>query len=113
MLDSAFNNGRHPAGQQGRRRELLADFAHELRTPIATIAASEGIQDGRQSRHRRHGKSPSHGASSTDIDSVSRDEEWPLNRKLRPTRSTLTTSHAEAVTAADAGFADKGVSPTR
>ena len=47
-LDASFNTmARELARTETRRRELLADLAHELRTPVATLDGFlEGLQDG-------------------------------------------------------------------
>ena len=47
-LDSAFNRMAHAlATTEHRRRALLSDLAHELRTPVATIDSFlEGVEDG-------------------------------------------------------------------
>src|SRR5665811_2388666 len=47
-LDAAFNKmAGKLARTETRRRELLADLAHELRTPVATLDGFlEGLQDG-------------------------------------------------------------------
>ena len=113
-LDNAFNRMTSALEDtERRRRELLADLAHELRTPIATVDSFlEGIEDDvipanadtwrtmreQTSRLRR---------LVDDIDSVSRAEERQLD--LRP--HTLHLDHVvdEAVRAAAVAFADKGV----
>jgi two-component system, OmpR family, sensor histidine kinase BaeS len=117
-LDNAFN--RMAATLQDterRRRELLADLAHELRTPIATVDSFlEGIEDDvipasadtwrtmreQTSRLRR---------LVDDIDSVSRADE----RRLDLHRQTVHLDDVvdEAVRAAAVAFADKGVTLER
>ncbi len=114
VLDNAFNR---MAGTlehtERRRRELLADLAHELRTPIATLDSFlEGIEDSviptspdtwrtlrdQTLRLRR---------LVDDIDAVSRAEERQLD--LRPRLLRVDEAVDEAVRAAAAAFADKGV----
>jgi signal transduction histidine kinase len=113
-LDSAFN--RMAATLQSterRRRELLADLAHELRTPIATVDSFlEGLEDGiipagedtwrtlrDQTRRLRR--------LSDDIDGVSRAEERRLDLRLEPLDVDDVVD--EAVRTAAAGYADKAV----
>src|SRR5262249_49497117 len=98
---------------QTRRRALMADLAHELRTPLATLDSFlEGIQDGvipasdttwqtmaeQTSRLRR---------LVDDIDAVSRAEERTLQiqRELVDANDTA----AAAMAAASAAYADKGI----
>jgi signal transduction histidine kinase len=113
-LDNAFNR---MAGTlqhtQRRRRELLADLAHELRTPVATLDSFlEGIEDGviptdpdtwrtmreQTTRLRR---------LVDDVDSISRAEEGQLD--LRPQQLRIDDAIAAAVRAAATTFADRGV----
>jgi signal transduction histidine kinase len=111
-LAAAFNQmaARHAAVEASRHR-MLADLAHEMRTPVATIeayldAADDGVavpgedpgavlraQTGRLHR------------LAEDLAAVSRAEELPLAR--RPARAARLV--AAAVGAARAGYAGKGV----
>jgi signal transduction histidine kinase len=113
-LDNAFNR---MAGTlqhtQRRRRELLADLAHELRTPVATLDSFlEAIEDGvigpspdtwrtmreQTARLRR---------LVDDVDSVSRAEEGQLD--LRPETLAIDDVVADAVRAATTTFAEAGI----
>jgi len=113
-LDNAFN--RMAVALQDtehRRRELLADLAHELRTPIATVESFlEGIEDEvipaapdtwrtmrEQTRRLRR--------LVDDIDQVSRAAEQRLDLHSEP--MDLTRVVDDAMRAASAGFAEKGV----
>jgi two-component system sensor histidine kinase BaeS len=113
-LDHAFNTMAATLEHtERRRRELLADVAHELRTPLATVDSFfEGIEDGviptnpdtwrtlrdQTSRLRR---------LVDDIDAVSRAEERQLDLRLRalPVHQAVD----EAVRAAAAAYFGKGV----
>ena len=113
-LDNAFNRmATTLQDTEHRRRELLTDLAHELRTPLATVDSFlEGIEDDvipasadtwrtmreQTSRLRR---------LVDDIDSVSRAEE----RQLDLHRQTVHLDDVvdEALRAAAVAFADKGV----
>jgi two-component system sensor histidine kinase BaeS len=118
ILDNAFNR---MAGTlqhtQRRRRELLADLAHELRTPVATLDSFlEGVEDGviapcpdtwrtmreQTARLRR---------LIDDVDSVSRAEEGQLD--LRPETLAIDDVLADAVRAAATAFAGAGVTLQR
>ena len=96
-----------------RRRELLSDLAHELRTPLATIEGYvEGVRDGvvpashetwsvleiETSRIRR---------LIDDLQKVSRAEERQLDLRLRSLSPRLIV--ADAVRAAGPAYAEKGV----
>jgi two-component system sensor histidine kinase BaeS len=113
-LDSAFNQmAATLQDTERRRREMLADLAHELRTPIATVDSFlEGIEDGvipagggtwrtlrkQTSRLRR---------LVDDIDSVSRVEERRLDLRRQPVR--LDDAIDDVLRAVAVVFADKGV----
>jgi signal transduction histidine kinase len=101
------------ASAEERRRRLLSDLAHELRTPLATIDAYlEGLTDGvvpaepstwqllrsETGRLNRLGE---------DIAKVSRAEERQLDLRLERTRPE--TLLAEAAAAARQAFDAKGV----
>ncbi len=114
VLDNAFN--RMAATLQGterRRRDLLADLAHELRTPIATIDSFlEGVEDGiipatdatwqtmreQTARLRR---------LVDDVNALSRAEERQLDLRREPV--DVNDLVGAAVRASGARFADKGV----
>lgn len=113
-LDNAFNRMAVTLQDtERRRRELLADLAHELRTPIATVESFlEGIEDEvipatpdtwrtmrEQTRRLRR--------LVDDIDHVSRAAEQRLD--LHPEQLDARDVVEEAVRAASAGFAEKGV----
>ena len=113
-LDNAFNRMAATLQRtETRRRELLADLAHELRTPISTVDSFlEGIEDGviptepgtwrtmreQTARLRRLVE---------DVDRLSRAEEHRLD--LRPRPLVVDDIVADAVRAASAGYAGKGV----
>jgi len=113
-LDHAFNRMAVALEHtEQRRRELLADVAHELRTPISTVDSFlEGIEDGvipasadtwqtlrdQTSRLRR---------LVDDIDAVSRAEERQFD--LRPRSLPVDEAVDEAIRAAEAAFLSKGV----
>jgi two-component system sensor histidine kinase BaeS len=92
---------------EGRRRELIADLEHELRTPLATIEGYvEGLADGvipadqstwrvLQTETRRLGRLVA------DLQEVSRAEERQLDVRARP------TAPADLVDAAIAGAAPR------
>ncbi len=113
-LDNAFNRMAVTLQDtERRRRELLADLAHELRTPIATVESFlEGIEDEvipaapdtwrtmrEQTRRLRR--------LVDDIDHVSRAAEQRLD--LHPEPLDARDVVEEAFRAASAGFAEKGV----
>jgi signal transduction histidine kinase len=114
LLDNAFN--RMAATLQGterRRRELLADLAHELRTPVATLDSFlEGIEDdvipaGGDTWRTMRQQTSRLRRLVDDVDSVSRAEE----RRLQPHPDPVDVDEVagEAVACAVAAFADKGV----
>ena len=96
-----------------RRRQLLSDLAHELRTPLATIEGYiEGVRDGvvpasletwtvletETSRVRR---------LIDDLRKVSEAEERQLDLRVRSLSPSVIVAHAAR--AADPVYADKGV----
>jgi signal transduction histidine kinase len=101
------------ASAEERRRRLLADLAHELRTPLATIDAYlEALADGvvpaeastwqlLRSETRRLNR------LGEDIAKVSRAEEHQLD--LRPQRTPPRELIAAAAQAAQPGYTAKGV----
>jgi two-component system sensor histidine kinase BaeS len=117
-LDNAFNRmAATLEDTERRRRELLADLAHELRTPIATVDSFlEGIEDG---------VIPATGATwrtmreqtgrlrrlADDVEVVSRAEERQADLRLRPV--DLREVVDQASRAASAAFRDKGVALKR
>jgi signal transduction histidine kinase len=114
LVGRAFNEmAGSLASAEERRRRLLSDLAHELRTPLATIDAYlEGLADGvvppepstwtllRSETGRLN-------RLSDDIASVSRAEERQLD--LRPRRARPSDLLTEAAQAAQPAFAAKGV----
>jgi two-component system sensor histidine kinase BaeS len=114
LLDNAFN--RMAATLQGterRRRELLADLAHELRTPVATLDSFlEGIEDDvipatGQTWQTMRQQTARLRRLVDDVDSVSRAEERQL--QVGPQPVNVDAVVAEAVRAATAAFHDKRV----
>jgi two-component system sensor histidine kinase BaeS len=117
VLDNSFN--RMAAGLQVvevRRRELLGDLAHELRTPIASVDSFlEGLEDEvipatagtwrtmreQTARLRR---------LADDVDNLSRAEERRLDLDPRPV--AIDDIAAEAVRGTATAFATKGVTVT-
>jgi two-component system, OmpR family, sensor histidine kinase BaeS len=114
-LTAAFNTmARRLATTEQTRRRLLADLAHELRTPLASMQATiEAVTDGilpsdqatldtlteqSQRLHRLVG----------DLSAVSRAEERQLN--LHPVMVPVQDLVSEAVTAARPRFLAKGIS---
>ena len=114
LLDNAFNRMAGALqGTERRRRELLADLAHELRTPIATLDSFlEGIEDQvipatpdtwrtmrqQTARMRR---------LVDDVDSVSRAEERRISLHRQPV--AMDDVVADAVRAAATAFHDRGI----
>ena len=96
-----------------RRRELIADLEHELRTPLATIEGYvEGLDDGvippepgtwrvLQTETRRLGRLVE------DLGKVSRAQERQLDLRPQPTAPAALV--AAAIDAAAPGYAAKGV----
>jgi two-component system, OmpR family, sensor histidine kinase BaeS len=116
-LTAAFNTmARRLATTEQTRSRLLADLAHELRTPLASMQATiEAVTDGilpsdettlatlteqSQRLHRLVG----------DLSAVSRAEERRLN--LHPVMVPVQDLVSEAVTAARPRFVAKGISLT-
>jgi signal transduction histidine kinase len=114
MLDNAFNRmATALRTTEDRRRELLGDLAHELRTPLATLDSFlEGIEDGvlpptdatwqtmavQTARLRR---------LVDDVDAVSRAEERQLRIPDEPV--DVDEVITDAVAARSAAFVDKDV----
>jgi len=114
VLASAFNNmAASLESAELRRRQLLSDLAHELRTPLATIEGYvEGVRDGvvppttetwsvletESARIRR---------LVDDLQKVSRAEERQLDLHIRPLAPAAIV--AEAAQAAGPAYAAKDV----
>ncbi len=114
VLDNAFNRmAASLEGTERRRRELLADLAHELRTPVATIESFvEGVEDGvlpatADTWRTLHEQTARLRRLVDDVDLVSRAEERRVD--LRPAAVDLDALAAGAVRAVTAAFAAKGV----
>jgi len=114
LLDNAFNRMAATLhGTERRRRELLADLAHELRTPLATLDSFlEGIEDGvipatADTWHTLREQTTRMRRLVDDVDAVSRAEERQLN--LQPHPVDINDVVAGAVRAAAAAFADKAI----
>jgi signal transduction histidine kinase len=114
VLAESFNQ---MAGQlemvETTRRRLLADLAHEMRNPVATLDAYlEGLQDGVTSFDAETAamlRTPTHRLSrlAEDISAVSRVEERQVPLTLRPLAVADLTDGAMSL--ASARFAAKGV----
>lgn len=113
-LATAFNS---MAGELARtedtRRRLLSDLAHELRTPVATLAAYlEGLEDGvtpwnDDTRTLLADQVHRLGRLAGDIDAVSRAEEGRLSLELAPV--SVADLVDTAVRAQQGAYAAKGV----
>ncbi|MGZ8715628.1 MAG: sensor histidine kinase [Gaiellaceae bacterium] len=96
-----------------RRRELLSDVAHELRTPVATLNGYvEGLRDGVVASEPRtwqllYAETSRLGRLVDDLGKVSRAEERQLD--LRPVRSDPHQLLREAAAVAAESYARKGV----
>jgi len=114
VLARAFNEMAGAlASAEERRRRLLADLAHELRTPLATLDAHlEGLADGivapePQTWQLLRAQTARLARLTDDISKVSRAEEHQLDLRLaRVSAETLLTAAADAARAA---YAAKGV----
>ncbi len=114
LLDNAFNRmAATLRGTERRRRELLADLAHELRTPVATLDSFlEGIEDEvipttGQTWQTMRQQTARLRRLVDDVDSVSRAEERQLQVDPQPVNVDAVV--AEAVRATTAAFRDKRV----
>jgi signal transduction histidine kinase len=105
------------ASAEERRRRLLSDLAHELRTPLATIDAYvEGLADGVVPPEPAtwtllRAETGRLSRLSEDVAKVSRAEERQLD--LRPQRTRAESLLAGAEAAARPGFDAKGVALER
>lgn len=113
-LDNAFNRmARALQDTSRRRRELLADLAHELRTPVATLDGFlEAVEDGviatePETWRTMREQTARLGRLVDDVDRLSRAEEGELD--LRPRRLDADDVIADAVRAASAAYQDVGV----
>jgi two-component system sensor histidine kinase BaeS len=114
VLAHAFNEmAGSLASAEARRRRLLADVAHELRTPLATLDAYlEGLADGVVAAEPATWnllrlETARLNRLSEDVAKVSRAEERQLDLCLRRTRPQAMID--EAAQAARPAFAAKGV----
>ena len=117
VLADAFNEmAASLEASERRRRELLADVAHELRTPLATVQAYiEGIADGvvqptSATWSALKGELQRLRRLADDLQAVSRAEERQLD--LRRRRTTPAAIVGAAVRAAAPGFQARGVELT-
>lgn len=114
LLATSFNEmaASLEAGER-RRRELLADVAHELRTPLATLEAYvEGLADGvvepgGEAWEALHAEVERLARLVEDLEAVSRAEERQL--ALSPSPVAPDELVARAVASAAAAYAAKGV----
>ncbi|HET7476898.1 MAG TPA: ATP-binding protein [Dermatophilaceae bacterium] len=96
------------------RRRILADLAHEMRTPVATIEAHlEALEDGVRTLDADtlavlHGAAQRLQRLAEDVSAVSQAEEGLL--ELRPVRTNPRALLEVAAAAARDGYAAKGVS---
>lgn len=106
---------------EGTRRRILADLAHEMRTPLATIEAHlEALEDGVRTLDDStlaalHGGTQRLHRLAQDISAVSRAEEGQLDSRPVPTRPRvlLEAAAAAAQDAYDAGRVRLTVDATR
>jgi two-component system, OmpR family, sensor histidine kinase BaeS len=113
-LAAAFNTmAQALEASEQRRRQLLADLAHELRNPLATIDGYlEGVADGvmpsdQQTLQVLKTETARLRRLVDDLNAVSRAEERQLNLHLGPCHPDTLVS--AAVQAAHAAYAAKGV----
>lgn len=113
-LASAFNTMASAiSGTETTRRRLLADLAHELRTPLATLDAYlEGITDGvieadGETLNLLTAQTARMQRLTEDISALSRAEEHQLELRRVPTDPTDVV--AAAVASAQTRYATKGV----
>ncbi|MGE9807137.1 sensor histidine kinase [Janibacter sp. G1551] len=98
---------------ESTRRRLLADLAHEMRTPLASIEAHlEAIEDGVRSMDAEtlevlHSNAARLHRLAEDITAVSRAEEGGLD--IRPVRTSTRTLVEAATTSAHDAYAAKRV----
>ncbi len=95
------------------RRQILADLAHEMRTPLAAIEAHlEAVEDGVRELDTEtlgvlHGATQRLHRLAEDIGTVSRAQEGQID--LRATRTSPATLLASAAAAAEEAYAGRGV----
>jgi signal transduction histidine kinase len=113
-LDNAFNRmARTLQDTSRRRRELLGDLAHELRTPIATLDGFlEAVEDGviaaePETWRTMREQTARLGRLVDDVDRLSLAEEGELDLRARPL--DVDDVLADAVRAASAAYHDLGV----
>ena len=114
VLGSAFNEmATALESAERKRRELLSDVAHELRTPLATVEGYlEGLADGvvpadRETWSLLRNETGRLRRLVDDLAKVSRAEERQLDLHSTPSKPGLLV--AAAVQAAAAAYAAKGV----
>ncbi|WP_295692975.1 HAMP domain-containing sensor histidine kinase [Lapillicoccus sp.] len=113
LADTVNQLAQRLEGVETTRRRMLADLAHEMRTPLATIDAHlEAIEDGVRELDDPtldvlRGSTQRLGRLAQDVTAVSRAEEGQLQMALRPT-DPATVVEIAALTARD-GFDSKGV----
>jgi signal transduction histidine kinase len=117
ILGRAFNDMAGSLGTaEERRRRLLADVAHELRTPLATLDAHlEGLADGvvepsTATWQLLRGETARLRRLSEDISRVSQAEERQLDLQIE--RTEVLRLLGDATTAAGPAYAAKGVALT-
>ena len=113
-LAAAFNEMAEALeSTERRRRELLSDVAHELRTPVATLNGYvEGLRDGvvepnPRTWHLLHSETARLGRLVEDLRQVSQAEEHQLELRPNPTDAGQLLAHAAA--SFQAAYQEKGV----
>ena len=113
LADSFNSMADKLAGVEGRRRRLLTDLAHEIRTPLASMEICvESLEDGAidsgpEAWQILAGQIDRISRLADDLGQVSAAEEGRLN--LDPRLSDLTVLAEDAVLAARDGYERKGV----
>lgn len=115
LLTSTFNAlAQRLEAVEGTRRRMLADLAHEMRTPLATLEAHiEALEDGVRELDDAtfsvlKSSTARLGRLAQDIGAVSRAQEGRLDISLEPTTPQRLVE--SAVRAAADRYRDKGVS---